>query len=311
MYCYNCGKPIPDDAKFCNHCGTAQQMTSGYHQGRPQQTASSNYNQNTAQRPASSNYSQNTSKTSGTTGNTGNKSQIWGALGLVFAVFIGMVILISISADRSSSKPASSSPKNVPSTSSSSSSLFSSSSSTQDGWVEKNGEDYYYQNGVPVTGLRTIGGTVYGFQEDGKQMKDDYLWEDGILYCFDTYGILDSKCYNSVDVAWASESYKLGDGGYSAVLETLTPVKKCTSLNFIVSSEGNYGSSVTGQWEVLFRINGQWKKITTFHYGGGEQTVFIRFDGPTNFDAVTAYPVQRGNYSYQSYFNFQGLNCEP
>ena len=38
MFCGNCGKEIPNNAKFCNHCGALQNNTAAQADQTPQQT---------------------------------------------------------------------------------------------------------------------------------------------------------------------------------------------------------------------------------------------------------------------------------
>lgn len=42
MFCRNCGKEIPNDTKFCNHCGAAQDSTSASPSAQPAQPTQSN-----------------------------------------------------------------------------------------------------------------------------------------------------------------------------------------------------------------------------------------------------------------------------
>ncbi len=113
-----------------------------------------------------------------------------------------------------------------------------------------------------------------------------------------------------LDTYW-DENLKLSNGGTSAVLALTTPVQNCTSVNFTLISEGNHNSTVAGQWEIMVRSGGQWKKVHSFQYNGGQQDVLIVFDYPYTFDAITAYPTQLGNYSYQCDFLLWGATCEP
>ncbi len=113
-----------------------------------------------------------------------------------------------------------------------------------------------------------------------------------------------------IETYWG-DNYKLSNGGTSVVLKTVEPLKNCASVNLTVASEGYYGTTVIGEWEVMFHIGGQWKKTHTFHYDGGTQNVFLAFDYPVTFDAVTAYPVQLGNYTYECSLGLWGAACNP
>lgn len=113
-----------------------------------------------------------------------------------------------------------------------------------------------------------------------------------------------------VQLTLAEEPRRLGDGGSCGVLETLSPVKNCTRVNFTLDAEGNYGASTKGNWEVHFRIGGKWKKVQTIYYSGaGEESFTIYFDPAASFDAVCAFPTQRGNYSYHSSMSLSDAYC--
>ncbi len=120
----------------------------------------------------------------------------------------------------------------------------------------------------------------------------------------------DNGYIEQIATQWG-ENYRLSNGGTCAVLETVEPVRNCTSVNFTVASEGYYNSTVVGEWEIMFRIGDAWKKTHTFHYDGGTQDVLVTFDNPVTFDAVTAYPVQLGNYTYECSFGLWGATCNP
>lgn len=64
----------------------------------------------------------------------------------------------------------------------------------------------------------------------------------------------------SISLTVAAEPRQLGDGGYCAVFETLTPVNDCKQVTLTLEAEGNHGATTKGNWEVHFRIGGQWKK---------------------------------------------------
>lgn len=101
------------------------------------------------------------------------------------------------------------------------------------------------------------------------------------------------------------------DGAQCVVLETLEEVRGCTFVSLVLTAEGYYGATVQGNWDVEFRVNGVWKKITTVYYpGSGEAVCGIYFDAPTNFDAVCAYPVLSGNYSYEVSYGLTNAICK-
>lgn len=115
----------------------------------------------------------------------------------------------------------------------------------------------------------------------------------------------------SISLTVAAEPRQLGDGGYCAVFETLTPVNDCKQVTLTLEAEGNHGATTKGNWEVHFRIGGQWKKIQTIYYGGaGQEDFTIHFSPAASFDAVCAFPTQRGNYSYQSSMALSDAYCD-
>ena len=119
------------------------------------------------------------------------------------------------------------------------------------------------------------------------------------------------KNLQTVSLSVADESRQLGDGGYCAVFETLTPVTNCSQVTLTLQAEGNHGATTKGNWEVHFRIGGEWKKIQTIYYSGiGQEDFTILFDPVASFDAVCAFPTQRGNYSYQSSMALSDAYCE-
>ena len=115
----------------------------------------------------------------------------------------------------------------------------------------------------------------------------------------------------TIPTTWSAEPRQLGDGGYCWVLETVTPVNQCRQVTLTLEAEGNYGATTQGNWEVQFRIGGQWKKIQTVYYSGsGEESFTICFSPSATFDAVCAFPTQRGNYSYQSSMALSDAYCD-
>lgn len=115
----------------------------------------------------------------------------------------------------------------------------------------------------------------------------------------------------TISLTVAAEPRQLGDGGYCAVFETLTPVNNCRQVTLTLEAEGNHGATTKGNWEVHFRIGGQWKKIQNIYYSGtGQENFTILFSPASSFDAVCAFPTQRGNYSYQSSMALSDAYCE-
>lgn len=109
----------------------------------------------------------------------------------------------------------------------------------------------------------------------------------------------------------SEEPRSLGDGGYCSVWETMEPIMDCTQVTLTLEAEGLYGATTRGNWEVHFRIGGQWNKIQTIYYGGvGLENFTIHFDPAASFDAVCAFPTQRGNYSYQSSMALSDAYCD-
>ena len=57
-----------------------------------------------------------------------------------------------------------------------------------DGWQAQNGSVYYYRNGQKLTGVQTIGGAQYYFNDQGQQQKDYFLNQDNHTYYFQKNG---------------------------------------------------------------------------------------------------------------------------
>lgn len=63
--------------------------------------------------------------------------------------------------------------------------------SVTDGWEEKNGDYYYYQNGEKVKGWQTAYGEWYYFQPSSGKLQTGWLNLDGKKYHFDQDGTMD------------------------------------------------------------------------------------------------------------------------
>lgn len=114
----------------------------------------------------------------------------------------------------------------------------------------------------------------------------------------------------SVPGSWSADYRQLGDGGYCGIYEPHTPVKNCKQITLTLKAEGNYGATTRGNWEVHFRIGGQWKKIQTIYYSGnGAEDFTIYFSPYATFDGVCAFPTQQGNYSYQTALGLSDARC--
>lgn len=60
-----------------------------------------------------------------------------------------------------------------------------------DGWEEKNGNYYFYQNGEKVKGWQTVYGEWYYFQPSSGKLQTGWLQLDGEKYHFDQDGTMD------------------------------------------------------------------------------------------------------------------------
>ncbi len=182
-----------------------------------------------------------------------------------------------------------------------------------DGWSERNGATYYFEDGEPVTGFQTIGGTEYYFQEDGTLAKDTTLYDEeyGVTLSFDRYGNITEVIFDYISSSWSSNKYYLPDGNTTSYKETSSPVENCTSLDFCIEAEAKYGSDVSGDWDVYLRINGVWEKKATFYYSTSTPSTTIYFDTPITFDGFFARPKIRGTYSWSYALWIENVACLP
>lgn len=213
MYCRNCGRELPDHAKFCTYCGASQT-------GRGSQIKSGN------------------------------------SLGLIVIIGILAVAVMLLLVERGAEN-------------------------TQPPVRGGNGESS--QVSAPAG------------EAQSRRSSDP---EDGVIY-------------DTIASQWSEKSYHHGNGGNAAILEFPSGVENCRSLTFYLQVSGNYGTHFNGKWKVFVRSNGKWKHAATLDFQEPDGSFAITFDTPTDFDAMTAYPLIQGNASYSVYFDISEVFCRP
>ncbi len=285
MFCHNCGKQIMDGSKFCSYCGADQSST----KGTPGQ------------------------QTPGTAGGQKNKTI---AIVLAAAAILGAVFFFG-GREEEKEEPLLNLPTQAPTTEAPTQTPETQSPTTEaviettllNGWQEDGGRTCYYVDGEAMTGLQEIGDSLYYFAENGSLVTSKEVDYNGILLRMNAKGLVTAFGYSEVPSDWAEDKYRHGNAqcGYR---EMSFEVEDCTSFEFYLEAEGNYGANVNGEWLVYIRSNGTWKHVKTFTFSEPSDAITIRLDGPTDFDAIVAYPTKRGNASYGAYFTVREAWCD-
>jgi len=279
MYCKECGKQIPEDAKFCPACGANQQQKE--------------------KQPKS-------------------KGFLMGVIACAIVVFVASSLFggdkeapvkeqVAEKPTVSASVQVTTPVTEAPTTQAPTEEVVAPPTS---GWYDEGGKRYYYENGIKVTGLQEISNQVYYFYDDGVLATDSQVEVNGNTLYIENGGRVDGVELAYVSGDWADKKYRFGNGGSSSVLELEMDIENCTRMDFYLEANGLRGARVNGTWKVYIRSNGSWIFAKSIDYSEPSGTFTIKFDTPTDFDAITAYPTVQGNASYSSGFMLANVYME-
>lgn len=287
MYCQNCGREIDDTAKFCPYCGSEQKRA-----------------------PGQGNQPGNSSQ-----GKSPWPRRVFVGLAVIAIVFVG-VFAIRTGFDKDDDQkhleePVTAETKSprTETTLSTEKPVPTESQILKDGWNTVDGKRYYVQDGEKYVDLQEIDGKIYYFDDDGVlAVNEDVSYNGSILHA-GRGGQLEAITFGVRYGEWAEESYHLGDGGTSSILEFSSEVADCDSFRFCLEAEGLHGARVNGTWKIYIRHNGKWEFVQDIDFTQPKGYFDIQFDEPKTFDAITAHPTVRGNASYSSLFYLQDVHC--
>lgn len=278
MYCHHCGKELPDQVRFCPNCGAPQ---SG-------QTAQ--------MKPGNS------------------KGLILGVGFMILALIVLAIVCLALLIGRNT--PANRMPEEAAIAAAATTVVTvpeptAEATLPQQGWYQEDGKTYYMKDGAPLTGFQEIRDDYYYFYEDGVMAVNTRVEYGDDTLELDSNGHLAGVVFAYLSNDWADESYHFGNGGSAAVIEFDSTVEDCRSLTFYLRASGNYGSHCNGSWKVLIKSHGKWEHVKDISYQEPEGYFTIKFDTPTSFDAMTAYPTVQGNASYGVFFDVYDVYCRP
>lgn len=278
MYCQHCGSQIPDQARFCPNCGVS---LSG---------------QATQMKP-------------------GNSKKLIAVIAILsVTVVVAVVLCLTLlmgGKDASSQLPLSDETRPQPETLAPETTLPETTALPQHGWYQENGNTYYLENGIPLTGLQEIRNDYYYFYEDGTMAKSTTVeYGDDVLE-FDRNGHLSCLTLSTVSTSWSEETYHFGNGGQAAIRLISGGVEECRSMTFYLRASGQQGTCFSGKWKLLVRSHGTWENVEDLDFQEPDEYFTIRFDTPMDFDAVTAYPTIQGNATYNVFFDISDVRCRP
>lgn len=286
MYCFHCGKEIPESVKFCPYCGTEQDQP----------------------------------KDPG--GNRGGGTNIWRILRRVMiAVIVVPLVILGLLVVFATIREAQNTPEPTvpaesvagdsqsPNNPTSEAPIPTESQIPEDGWHTENGERYYICDGEKYVDLQEIDGELYYFDEAGVlAVNRDVQYGELILHS-DRYGCIEGMTIEELFGTWAEKPYRFGNGGSSSVLELPSEVENCDSFRFCLEATGMHGARVNGTWKIYIRHDGKWEYIQSINYTQPKGYFDIDFEEPKTFDAITAHPTVEGNASYSSLFYLQNVHC--
>ena len=285
MYCYHCGKEIPESVKFCPYCGTEQ----------------------------------NQPKAPGT---GGGKKKIWRILRrviivaiLVPLVILGLLVVFAMIREAQSTPEPTVPTESItgdsqsPNNPTSEAPVLTESQIPEDGWHTENGERYYICDGEKYVDLQEIDGKLYYFDESGVLAVNRDVDYDAMILHANRNGCLEGLTIKELFGTWAEKPYRFGNGGSSSVLELPSEVENCDSFRFCLEATGMHGARVNGTWKIYIRHDGKWEYIQSINYTQPKGYFDIDFEEPKTFDAITAHPTVEGNASYSSLFYLQNVHC--
>ena len=285
MYCYHCGKEIPESVKFCPYCGAEQDQ--------PKEP-----------------------------GNRGGGRNIWRILRrVIIAVIVVPLVILGLLVVFATIHEA----RNIPESTVPAESVAGDSQSPgnptseapvptenqipEDGWYTENGERYYICDGQRYVDLQEIDGELYYFDEAGVlAVNQDVRYGELILHS-DRYGCIEGMTIEELFGTWAEKPYRFGNGGSSSVLELSTEVENCDSFRFCLEANGLHGARVNGTWKIYIGHDGKWEFVQNIDYTEPKAYFDINFEEPKTFDAITAHPTVEGNASYSSLFYLRNVHC--
>lgn len=273
MYCYNCGKEIPQESKFCPYCGTVQGKKKG---------------------------------------NGGNGSKKVGLIVVLVLILMAAMVIFVMGSNGPSDSGSSDSGKITREPTIAAEETWQNAEETfgqEDGWQTLYGDRYYFEDGKMYVELHEIDGELYYFDEEGiLQVDQDIDYEDVTLHA-DYDGHISEITYDAVFGSWSEEKYRFEGSGRSSIMEFASEVEDCDSFRFCLEASGARGAKVNGNWKVHIRCNGKWEYVNTFDFTEPSGYMDVKFETPKTFDAITAYPTVRGNASYSALFYLEDVHC--
>lgn len=285
MYCYHCGKEIPESAKYCPYCGTEQD--------KPKNP-----------------------------GNRRGGRNIWRILRrVIIAVIVVPLVILGLLVVFATIREAQNTPEPTVPAESAAGDFQGASNPTseapvptesqipEDGWHTENGKRYYISDGQKYVDIQEVDGELYYFDEDGVlAVNRDVDYGEMILHA-NRKGCLEGMTIKELFGTWAEKPYRFGNTGSSSILELSVEVTRCDSFRFCLEASGLRGAKVNGTWKIYIRQNGKWEFLQTIDYTQPKGYFDIVLDEPKTFDAITAYPTVEGNASYDSLFYLQNIHC--
>ena len=241
----------------------------------------------------------------GTQMKPGNSKALIVGIGVIAVAVVALVIVCLFLKDTPNRSASTAAPTTV------STEPIAAATPPQQGWVQEDGKTYYMKDGTPLTGFQEIGNDYYYFYEDGTMAVNTRVEYGDDTLELDGDGHLAGVIFATVANDWSDESYYFGNGGSAAVIEFASTVEGCRSLTFYLKASGNYGSHCNGSWKIFIKTHGKWEHVKDIDFQEPEGYFAIRFDTPTDFDAITAYPTIQGNASYSVYFDVYDVYCRP
>ncbi len=197
MFCQNCGKEMNDGASFCSNCGWKNSSTKGI--TSKLKDSINGFTKNL--KPFINNVKHFISKIKAKFLELELKKRVILVAGIVIVISLFIIIKNNVFSRNDNL--------------SNLSSFISKSKKT--GWVEENGEKYFYDDSgnKVVSNWKNVGGSWYYFDIDGKCVINDWRKIDDAYYYFNEEGIMQKD-------KWIENKYYVNSMGYM-LTNTLTP----------------------------------------------------------------------------------------